>query len=321
MNLSPTMRVLLVAKPWAGGLGDYVHRALIDLLGPERVSLIATRPQSMPEKFARARDKKAWNTRLVERIETTAYDAAIFIYPLECFAALTKTQKNITWLVDDLRISPELLRSMGHVFGSDPGYIRAPIDPIPSEKMAGILPFAMLPSIHCPPPNPSSAERARVCFIANRDEKRSTWLAQLLEAGLDCHTYGNYFARDPLFWRYPKNFHRPIAIERMQATYARHDLSLNIHAGVVREGTNMRTFEAAGYGITQLVEYRPGIENLFDPASELPCFRTPEEAIDLARRLLAMPHIAQTMAVAARKRALAEHTYHHRVKTMLARIT
>lgn len=319
MAFSLNLRVLVVAKPWAGGLGLYVHQALLDLLGPERATLISTRPQSLAESIQRATNRNAWEQRLIQRIESANYDAAIFIQPPMFLSPLANAQKHILWMVDDTRGAEHWSSAMGHIFISDPGYLAEAQAAIPPAAFAGVLPFAMLPILHSPAAQ-NSATKSPMCFIANRDAKRTQWLTRLFAAGLKCHVYGNYFLRDRLHLSHPLSFRPSVPLSALQSVYAQHHLSLNIHANVVRHGTNMRSFEAAGYGIPQLVEHRPGIETLFDPITELPCFTSVEEAKSLYEKLLREPDVAQKIAATARTRVLAEHTYQHRVKTMLARI-
>lgn len=313
------MRVLLVAKPWAGGLGTYVHQALADLLGPDRVTFLPTRPVTPAETFLRARDRKAWEGKFLQRIEAAAYDAAIFIQPPDFLSQLGTPQKHIRWMVDDMRGAEHWTHTIGHVFISDPGYLDEAKTIIPPPQFAGVLPFAMLPMLHQPAAQ-TPAATSPLCFIANRDHKRTEWLTNLFAAGLKCHVYGNYFLHSMLQLSHPFSFRPSVGLAQLPSVYVRHHLSLNIHAAVVRGGTNMRSFEAAGCGITQLVEYRPGVETLFDPENEIATFRTPEEAKSHYDRLLTDTHAAQQMARRARARVLAEHTYQHRVKTMLARI-
>lgn len=309
----------MVAKPWRGGLGTYVSRALIELLGHERVTLISTRPKTLTDKITRASSRAAWDTLLQRRITETPYDAAIFIQPPRILKALPNAQKHILWLVDDAKTATEFVPAMGHIFMSDPGYQEEVRRSIPASHFAGILPFAMLPSLHQPTASPRQHQNP-MCFIANRDVKRSAWLSQVFAAGMRCHVYGNYFLQDPLWRAHPFSVRPSLTLGAMQHIYASHQLSLNIHASIVREGTNMRSFEAAGYGIPQVVEQRPGIEALFDPVEELPCFTSIEGLGELYERFLKDKNAAQKIAQKARTRVLAEHTYQHRVRTMLERI-
>ncbi|OIQ80823.1 hypothetical protein GALL_374230 [mine drainage metagenome] len=156
-----------------------------------------------------------------------------------------------------------------------------------------------------------------MCFIANQDAKRDLWLSQLAEAGLMPTVYGNYFLQHPMFWNNPLHFRPAVATRAMGAVYARYQVALNIHAQVVREGTNMRSFECAGYGIPQLVERRPGLERLFDPDSEILMFSTVEECVAQFERLAGDARLAARLAENARRRVLAEHTYRQRATAML----
>ncbi len=314
----PTL--LIVAKPWQGGLADYLAQAARAWLGPERVHYVATRPTTLAGRLARARDKRGYDAALLQRIEAIPYDAAIFIHPLEVFAGLrAAADKHCVWLVDDGRISPALAAVMGHVFFSDPGYAAEVRASVGEDRYAEVLPFAMDPEMHRPAATPRTPTRA-MCFIANRDAKRTAYLEALYAHGVDCTVYGNYFLKHRLARAHPTRFRPTLSIAAMGQVYARYRLSLNIHAAVVRAGTNMRSFEAAGYGVPQLVEHRPGIEALFEPEREIACFTQAEEAVAAYQRLLRDPLAAEQMAERARARVLAEHTYTHRLQRMLARV-
>ena len=69
-----------------------------------------------------------------------------------------------------------------------------------------------------------------------------------------------------------------------------------------------------------LTDYREQVENLFEPGREIVCYRSPEEAADLARYYLARPEARHAVAAAARKRILGEHSYEHRVRALAARM-
>ncbi len=311
------MHIALIAKPWRGGLADYVHAALRDIAGPEQVTYLPVRPVQLRDSWGRVA-KRHWYDRLYRHLETTPYDMVLFLQPTGLMQAIADSHKKVCWLVDGARIDPQLAAGVGHLFLSDPGNMDVLKTRAPAHHIAGILPFAMAPHIHCPGPASCTADRA-MGFIANHDPKRDAWLESMFAAGLDCHVHGNYFLSHPLFRRHPLRIHPAVPVAAMQALYARYRLSLNIHAAIVQGGTNMRTFEAAGYGVPQLVEHLPGIDQLFDPDTEIATFRTIEELTAQQQRLLANPAAATRMAANARVRVLAEHTYHHRMQTILAR--
>jgi hypothetical protein len=305
------MKLLLVAKPWKGGLADYVLRAM-RAVDTASVEYIPTYPRTLSERMDFLRDKYAWRSNLVEKINAKHYDAAIFINHLSMFRGLKNPDKNVLWLTDGPKLNVVDVQPFGRIFLSDPGYV----DSLPADaKYQGELPFAHDPAIHRP--YPDTGRKQGLCFIANRDPKRDAWLAQLSAAGVMPKVYGNYFFRHPLFWKAPGQFRPSISPLGMGRIYARYQVALNIHAAVVREGTNMRTFECAGYEVPQLVEYRTGLERFFEPEREILVFSSAQECLAQYERLQQDRKYAARLAENAKKRVRAEHTYTQRVATML----
>ncbi len=306
-------RALLVAKPWKGGLGQYFYRALQDFFTD--VKWFCTYPAGMADSLSYRADKHQWRLRLSEKIAAADYDLAIFINTIDAFSTMQHSDKNIVWLTDDPRPVSRYLKPFGKVYLADPGYQDDVIPFLKKGQFGGILPFAHLPEVHHPfNGNPS---KRGVCFIGNRDPKRKTYIKALLSSGIEIAVYGNFFLKDRLFWKYPGRFHPPIANSRMGEIYSRFSLSLNIHAQVVRGGTNMRTFECAGYGIPQAVEQRPGISEYFEPGREIVVFNSPEEMVEILKVTGRDGHVLARMAKRAQERAIAEHTYHHRIQKLL----
>ena len=309
------MRILLVAKPWKGGLAHYLYRTL-EALFPGEVCWLPTRPVSRRDRWAYQRGRARWQQRLLERIGQGPWQTAIFINPLPVFEELPRRSEHVLWLTDGPRPRAGELHPYGRVFVADPGYAADVEAVVGAERFAGTLPFACFPSLHHPAGNPIG--RAGVCFIGNRDPRRDEPLARLLRSGLTPTIVGNNFMHHPLFWRYPHCFRPPVAFAKQGAVYGRHLISINVHATIVRQGTNMRTFEAAAFGIPQLVEYRPGLEEFFTPGREIAIYRQPDELLPRLQELLAEPARALAMAALARERALREHTYGQRVRRLLA---
>jgi spore maturation protein CgeB len=307
------MKILLVAKPWRGGLANYVYRALLDLF-PGEVEWWPTRPVHLADRIAFLRNRKEWYGRLLERLAGANADALLFINHLKIFDALSARPQQVLWMTDSPRPAPGGYACYGKVCLSDAGYA-AEVAAVVGERFAGEVSFGYSPGIHLPPTDP---RRARdLCFIGNRDPKRDRYLGALLAAGVRPTVVGNYFLRHPLFWRSPGCFRPAVANAAMGRIYARHRVSLNLHAQVVRRGTNMRTFECAAYGIPQLVENCPGLEAFFTPGEEIATFDGEENMLEALAWLLADPGRAAAMALRARRRALAEHSYHHRCITLL----
>lgn len=308
------MTILLVAKPWKGGLAKYLHMALKAMF-PEEVRFLPTYPDTPAQRRAYRRNRQAWRESLVPVIEQAEAEAVIVVNPLEAFRRMAHSPRHVLWITDAPRLEPADTAPYGRIFLSDGGYeeeIQAVSKP---GVYAGELPFAHHPPLHCPAP--AASRPKTVCFVGNADPARDALLARLFAAGLHPTVVGNYFFRHPLWWRHPLAVRPAVPNEAMAGIYARHRVSLNIHAQVIRTGTNMRTFECAGYQIAQVVDAKAGAETAFAREREILTYTDPEDMVRQIRRLLQDPDRARAMARRARQRALDRHTYYHRIQTML----
>lgn len=296
-------------------MAHYVSQALRRRF-PDGFTWLPTYPVTLAERIAYHRDRRAWRARLVDRINTSSCDLAIFINHLGSFAQLDLGCPRLLWITDDPRPLREALPLYDRVYISDPGYAAEVRAAAGDRRYAGVLPFAMDPDIHVP--HPGTGRGRDACFIANRDPKRDAVLKELLSFGQRLTVHGNYFLRSPLFFRHPWHFRPAVPLARMGRVYARYAVSLNIHAQVVRGGTNMRSFECAGYGIAQMVEYRPGIEELFLPGEEILTYTSVDELRSGLERLQRDPQLAARLARNAHQRVLSEHTYHHRIDRLMS---
>lgn len=307
------MKVVLVAKPWRGGLASYLFRALQDLF-PGEAQWWPTRPIHAAERLEFLRNREAWYGRLMERLVSAEAGAIVFINHLKMFDDLPMRPRKVLWLTDNPKPRAGELSPYEKICLTDPGYADGVAATV-GDRYRGEVPFGFCPTVHVPAPPASRPDD--VCFIGNRDPKRDRYLASLLTRGFRPTVVGNYFLRHRLFWRYPACFRPAVANDRMGRVYAGHRVSLNIHAEVLRQGTNMRTFECAAYGIPQLVEYRPGIERFFAPGEEIATFTDEAEMLERLSGLLAEPSWAAGLAARARRRALREHSYHRRAVSLL----
>jgi len=89
----------------------------------------------------------------------------------------------------------------------------------------------------------------------------------------------------------------------------------NLHPAEM--GVNCRMFEAAGSGAAVLCEARQPLSSLFDIGSEVLTFASYEELVRQCRRLSEDPDLTRRIGDAASERAHAEHTYQHRLRTIL----
>ncbi len=308
------MRFVLVAKPWKGGLARYLFLALRQLFDTE-VKWITTYPVNVRERMRYAMDRQGWREQLVRRIACERATAIICVNHLEQFRELPARDNQLLWVTDAPRLTAQDVVPYGRVFLSDPGYETELSAVLDASRYGGPLPFAHLPAIHYP--HATQQMKAGACFIGSRDPGRDDYLARLLEADFRFVVVGNHFLRDRLYWRRPFVFRPRVAAERMGDIYARHAVSVNLHAQVVRRGTNMRTFEAAGYGIAQIVDHRHELERYFEPGREIDIVHNPGQMVERVAHLLREPAIALRLARNARLRAMTEHTYWHRLVHLL----
>ena len=104
--------------------------------------------------------------------------------------------------------------------------------------------------------------------------------------------------------------------------YAGASVAVNIHRegnsnGGTATGCNQRLFELAAIGIPQVVDNRADLPLAFDTGRELLTFDTGSELRLLVQQLIQDPTTAERLAQAGRRRALAEHTYMHRLGAVL----
>ncbi len=88
---------------------------------------------------------------------------------------------------------------------------------------------------------------------------------------------------------------------------------LNTFALAEGNSLNCRAFEIAGAGGLQLMEARPIVSECFEPGVEVLIFTSFEELLALLQRCQKSPAEMQAIRTAAARRALAEHTYRHRL--------
>lgn len=112
------------------------------------------------------------------------------------------------------------------------------------------------------------------------------------------HAEINYYADLPLF--YPASA-----------------VNFNCTSKQMKGAVNQRVFDVPATGSFCLTDWREQIENLFAVGTEVICYHSPEEAEDLARYYLDHPEERRKIALAARKRVLADHTYDHRIRSLI----
>jgi spore maturation protein CgeB len=112
-----------------------------------------------------------------------------------------------------------------------------------------------------------------------------------------------------------------LPVENVNRAYQAAQFVLNSHhPQTKRGGLNSRAFEIPASGGAQLMDYVPEMEDLLKPEEEVIVYRSPEEAAALARELIKDSDMRDKIARAGYERVMEEHTYVHRMKTILSKI-
>ena len=158
--------------------------------------------------------------------------------------------------------------------------------------------------------------RANVVFAGTASPYREAILAQLVEFGLS--VWGPGWKRTGL-----KDYCRSelISTENFVRAYAGATVAVNLHRepeGPSPDGVcNARLFEIAAIGVVQAVDARRDLPEHFSPGDEVLTYEGVEELRDKIRHALTDAKLRDRMAFAARRKALAKHTYMHRMQTLL----
>jgi len=167
------------------------------------------------------------------------------------------------------------------------------------------------PGYHRPLPD-ASWGRERIAFVGTHEPLRAHALETVRDLGLA--TWGPGWSRGPLFG------------DDFVRAFSNADVALNLHqffgeaSGTGRYGTgaNRRVFELAGIGTVQLCDAKADIERNFSAGREIVLFRSTGELREQAQWLLGAPEDRRVIAARARERALAQHTWRHRLEELLA---
>ncbi|OGB91391.1 MAG: hypothetical protein A2Z31_04630 [candidate division NC10 bacterium RBG_16_65_8] len=227
------------------------------------------------------------------------------------------------WLNDPFQLPRSLRQASWYDFyftnarGCLPEYRAADVDG------AHFLPLAADPDVH----RPQTLKRAEtrqyesdVCFAGDWSPLREEWVRKLLP---DYRVrvwgpWGKKLASDsPIRGVLTDGFFTPAEMVR---AFAGAKVVLNLHAwfGQWPYGVNPRLFEAAGAGACQLVDAKAEIPDLYDVPGEVACFVSFEECERSIAHYLSCEAERGAVGARAAERTRREHTYDHRMRTLLA---
>ncbi len=207
-------------------------------------------------------------------------------------------------------------------------YIFEPTDLAFVSRLNGsvsYLPPAFNPDFYFPI---SEAEKSYdVTFVGTPYHQRLELLDELcrlaLEKGVRVALVGKYWHRGIRRWKFRFNYpsiyrfvlkNGMISPPDVNILYNRSKVVLNHHIDIEGEAVNCRLFDIAGAGAFQLVDYRCGLGELFKIGEEVVTYSSLEDFTEKIKYFLAEPARRDEVARAAHRRAIAEHTYHQRLK-------
>lgn len=135
----------------------------------------------------------------------------------------------------------------------------------------------------------------------------------------ECKIWGN----PPPFWLdmtqiKPMLQNKYVANEEKAKAFRAAKIVLNnLQPGEI-EGTNVRTFEVAGAGGFQLVNWRPALADLFVLGTEIDTFQGIPDLKEKIHYYLARPQERHQIAEAGSVRALRDHTYAKRLEQLIS---
>jgi spore maturation protein CgeB len=184
-------------------------------------------------------------------------------------------------------------------------------------RNAHVLHEAMNPRWHKPVAKNSNGA---IVVAGNYYAFRQAVILRLKKAGIDFQLYGP----QPPRWAHPdiKKMHtgKYLVGEEKSRVFGEGAACLNTFPLSEGNSLNCRAFEIAGAGGLQIIEYRPAIEECFEPGKELLTFQTFDELLSHIERARQHPSEMCCVRNAAARRALAEHTYSHRLNVILQNI-
>jgi spore maturation protein CgeB len=231
------------------------------------------------------------------------------------------------WFVEDHRLFAywrEIIAECDYFFAIQQGDFLAEAGRLCSGAVR-YLPCAADPAIHRPlvlTASEGAELGAPVGFVGAGYRNRRIAFRSLLDLGL--RLWGSDWAGSGPVEAAVERGGARVTPEESVRIFNATDVNLNLHSSTYVDGVdprgdfvNPRTFELAAAGAFQLVDERALLPALFRPGAELATFGDTAELRDLVRHYLAHPAERAALAAAARARALAEHTYRHRMETLL----
>ena len=128
--------------------------------------------------------------------------------------------------------------------------------------------------------------------------------------------------------QFPKNVHLPISDEELRELYSSSQISLGFlevyddhdSSRPITQHLHLREFEAPMCGALYCTGYMDELAEMFEPDKEVLMYRNQHELLDKVHYYLAYPAQAERIRKAGHLRALRDHTYQNRFKSLFQQI-
>lgn len=118
--------------------------------------------------------------------------------------------------------------------------------------------------------------------------------------------------------RFPWTYHPELNYyTELPRFYPLSRINFNCTSKQMKGAVNQRIFDVPATGSFVLTDWREQMEHLFEPGKEIAFYKDPAEIPELVSRYLRHPDERDKISLAARRRILQEHTYVHRIKTLV----
>ena len=317
------LKTVPMGKFCIDALGELGYEVAVFDYHPTPLDRLSDRVTALTGKAPRE-EKPATNRRFRQAVEQAQPDlmVTLFGFDLSPQSLAYLQQKGIPsvcwWINDPFQYQRSLAKADHYDFLFSNSAVCAEQYRAAGINNAFFLPTACQPEVH----HPAEAVEhyaSDICFAGDWSPLREKFLLQLAER-FDVKIFGPWQKKlapdSPLQRHLVDGFFSP---QEMAQMFSSAKVVLNIHTWYETHdhGLNPRLFEAAGCGAFQVADWKQEIPSLFDPDREMFCYRTPDDLVAALERFVADDETRQTMAQAAQRRALGEHTYRHRMETML----
>lgn len=197
-----------------------------------------------------------------------------------------------------------------------------------TDARVAYLPCGFDPAEHRPlvlTPSEQHAFGSDVSFVGAGYRNRRQAFRRFLD--LDLRVWGSDWGGASELERVLQRDAARISTEDAVRIFNATKVNLNLHSSTYHDDVdprgdfvNPRTFELAGCGAFQLVDDRRLLPELLVPGEEVVVARSAAEMHERARHYLAHPAERLQIAQRGRARALAAHTYEHRMRALLAAV-